>query len=637
MRALVAVALLTACGGAATAPAPPGESPLARSTAAVAEGGSDDAPRAASATSTEARPPDGWRVAILPQETASTVGADAEGRWLVTHGGFRGRVENGGVEWADDVFATPILGAASVEHGWVFLTRDGMLWRAETYLGRATALRGFSAASSLVGAGCAAVVDGRGRVYWTDGDTVERAELPDGVEARGAACLGVDHRVVATAGEEAYVSHDGGEQWDALSPDEETGARGRGATVTLDAEGAHLRVGHDAARVPWPSGPPVPFHRAGQSRAARDASARARESLVQRLPFAVSAQERARENERAEPSVQGLPADCIGVPAAPLRFFTCFERRGEALYAVGDDGLPRRVGTAPPLPTLGGDAETHASVDGSALVYLGTDCSGRSTPGELALCVIDASSRRTTDVRLPRASRDYFVGAHGETLLLDGWRAGDLVTLVREGRPVGVSPPPGLSDARLRDLAIVRGGHFSATAVLSDYADLPDARGVLGDLDTGDVRALELPDGAMAVGFLDADRGVAAGPDLGSLWVTDDGGERWVPIRPDLLGAAEAVPLVGLDPYWCIEAVSPRGRSELGTVQSGLLTVLGIETVEDCRARYDEGLVECDRQGCSIHDRFRVGDAEHLPEPSGRLLAAPRGPFAEDEDEGRRR
>ncbi len=114
---------------------------------------------------------------------------------------------------------------------------------------------------------------------------------------------------------------------------------------------------------------------------------------------------------------------------------------------------------------------------------------------------------------------------------------------------------------------------------------------MLGDFQ-GRIRLIDLPEGATAVGFMNARRGVAVGRDLRAVWVTDDGGANFLPVTLALEGAPESVPL--MEPW-----------------------------IDEHDPWDNDSMIVCRSRGCVFNSHLWVGDASSAGRPQ-RVLAAPR-------------
>jgi hypothetical protein len=195
----------------------------------------------------------------------------------------------------------------------------------------------------------------------------------------------------------------------------------------------------------------------------------------------------------------------------------------------------------------------------------------------------------------------FYIGAYRGTLLLSSLTRDptEFVSLVRPDGIRHIPKPPRIASAVIHDLRVLPDGIFSANAVLpSNDAEPSRVLGVLGDFQ-GRIRLIDLPEGATAVGFMNARRGVAVGRDLRAVWVTDDGGANFLPVTLALEGAPESVPLVEpwSDTAW--------------------------EDDEDDVPADAVPAVVCRSRGCVFNSRLWVGDASSAGRPH-RVLAAPR-------------
>ncbi len=548
----------------------------------------------------------------------SHVLAAGDGAHFIALDGKRLRLAaDGSARFATHLFASAVKGVVPLDRGWLFLTADCALWRTEGFLDPPTYVDTVPGAYAMRGHGVGAVVTARGELFRTSGNAPVRVEGPERKRIIDAAFLGSQVLVVVDEHEQAHISQNGGADWLPLQSLQEPDGLDLGLDLVLDAQGARVLLRGMFARVAWPRETPAAFALVGDPLrpAPLGPASRAIEQWLQPVrPF--------HEDHAFVHSVDGSPRPIEGLPEHcsvldPHRLYFCAGPQNR-FVVVDPEGRARIVGAAPPLPEP--QENMRASIDARSIVYLDQGCRG----ADEHICIVDTTTRRTRDVELYPAGADSFIGAQGDLVVFEG--SGDsLARVVRGGAVHDVPAPVHLRRTTLRDRTLTIDSWISATVLRSSDDEPPDVLGLLINPRNDSVVEISLPEGAMAVGFRDRWHGVAAGADLAHLWVTDDGGASWRPIRPAFVGNPEAAPLVGRDPYECLVALESHHPRHSRVFDR--LSEQGITHAEDCRARYDDRWLRCDVRGCTVHERLWVGDAR-VQAPSFTLVAAPESPFA---------
>lgn len=140
----------------------------------------------------------------------------SDGLMWILAGGFRVQIAASGSQVASARFATSILGATPVEDGWVFLTEDGTVWRADGFLDDPRAIGIIPGASSLSGNQRAAITTRTGEVWATDGRSLTLLTLSTERRALGAVFLSTSRLVVLLDNRTALESVDAGATFHAL-------------------------------------------------------------------------------------------------------------------------------------------------------------------------------------------------------------------------------------------------------------------------------------------------------------------------------------------------------------------------------------------------------------------------------------
>lgn len=477
------------------------------------------------------------------EPTAAAPGLAGAAATRFVGAGLRAEVASTAVDLADDRLGAPLLAAVEVARGWAFATADGTVSVSDRFTGP---LRAIGVVPGLQRAGAWSrgrlCLTAREGLWCTDGDTLARVtslEAPVFEAAFADASAGA---AVLDDGRYA-VTTDGGATWRVASLE--------GATALVPRyTGTSLQVLTTRGPVST-EGAPLPPQRADVDVDASTALTLVAQALRDRVPThqrlpsirladgswasvdgreVVRADARGRERGRtrvAERDVPGrlarwgdavaLRADRLYVSRDGQRFEAIGPDGGEGwpgeAYALSDDGvraaLPGPCATAA-MPDVGDRIDVVCARDGR----------GRWRPVPLAAAALPERGVRRA--------------MHGATLLLgatDRAASGGY-------RYVTVDTDNGVT----RDVAPPEGTRFGATlewtreGALRGVVEAGERRMLATGSPEGPWATAALPEGALSVAFADAQRGVAFGARLSSLWRTVNGGEFWarVPVGASL-------------------------------------------------------------------------------------------------------
>ncbi len=460
--------------------------------------------------------------------------------------GLRAQVATASVALADERLGAPLLAAVEVAGGWVFATADGVVSASERFTGR---LRPVGTVPGLQRAGAWSrgrlCLTAREGLWCTDGDTLARVTTLDAPVFEAAFADASAGAAVLDDGRYA-VTTDGGATWRVASLE--------GAIALVPRyTGTSLQIVTTRGPVST-EGSALPAQRADVEVDASTALTLVAQALRDRVPThqrlpsvrladgawasldgreVVRADARGRERGR----VQVAERD---VPGRLARWGDAVALRADRLYVSRDGQRFEPVG---PDGGEGWPGEAYALSDDGVRAALPGPCATTSMPDVAdridTVCARDGRGRwhaiPLAAATLPE--RGVRRAMHGATLLLG---AADR-TSGRGFRYVTIDTETGAT----RDVAPPEGMRFTATL---EWTRAGTLRGVV---EAGELRLLAtgspegpwvtspLPEGALSVAFADAQRGVAFGARLSSLWRTLNGGEFWarVPVGASVRAA----------------------------------------------------------------------------------------------------
>ena len=532
----------------------------------------------ATAASAASRGP--WRAFLLESARAATakrVGIESDGTLYVTIGGLRVRQRNGSYSWSPDMVLGGIASSVRSRDSWLFVSRDGALFRAPYFtapLERVGSTEGARIASDFVSTGRIAASDDSGALWFGSADGVRRWSAPAQSSLIHAGFVNERFGLIISSPGRLYRSIDGGARWDIVD------LQGRGVFAVLPETDAFIVRAADGLLRVEASGAATPFSglAPGAERSVTDATAiesaaiiegpGARASLVARpsivLPpdrvyYANSASGYRPPNDRfgAYQRAAGYSQDDLWVAAAgqaPVhieppstwcRYFPWANRlvafcRDSSYYRpqlfAGDGIGPWSNLTAP--TAINYYTPLASSSDGRSLwMFSPCDSSVRTT--QQHWCRFEGG--RWSNVEVER--RATFVAAWGDHVVyrvaqgvFEQSVPGPLRVQSNSATP-DTARPPRRNDprARLDFGAFAQDGTFYGRASIEDTAAL-----AIGAID-GDLAIRALPQGAKDVAMADARRGLAVGERLDRVWSTDDGGQSWRPLALPLRGDPQGI------------------------------------------------------------------------------------------------
>ncbi len=538
---------------------------------------------------------------------------DEDGTLDVLAGPWRATIEGEAVKVAEDAPWSPIRRATRVAGGWLFLGRDGLLTRSDTFAGPLRRAGEIPAGLASVAAsqGRLAVIDDRDRLWTSDGGAPALAALPG--DALAAAFADARHGAVVLDGGALLRTTDGGSRWErvALRGDAAIDVWIQGGRLVVGLGAGPRALGEDGTLGPAPdaAAPPPGLDAAGRRSLAG--------ALARRLGLGAAdvvlpgGRGFRLDYEHSMATMLGSPdAELVTTgPAgetrrrlpevAPDTLFA-LHPWGPALAALGsaavggpiantvrvfrsDDGGPfERLLTGPVLRTgfVFSDDGQHVAWPGACEKPRFDTRFSFTIGAASAVCVVNGTHDPGRTVT-PEGGAAKLLSMHGDTLLFAtpeghlGALHGD--TGDRVALPAATTPERGrqVKDARYGadDTLVVvyqRGEEYEAEVGLRSLGGRP--------------RPLALPAGARAVAFADQTRGVAAGASAAALWRTLDGGATWSPVPVPIDGSPGSVSL--------------------------------------------EGTARCDASGCALGEALHLRGWGPWAEPARKLLAAQAAPGA---------
>jgi hypothetical protein len=471
----------------------------------------------------------------------------------VIAGPLRAELTADGVALADDRFGDRIVAAvraAPAGAAWLFLAADGTVARARSFLGPLEPLGHVpQPENGMVGSPTASqgrlairTRDPDASLWTTDGSApvAPAQDLPPGIVV-SAAFVDADHGMIVIEGGALFLTRDG------MRSFVRVGLGGAAAASVVGREGAlyvttssgvaifdrggALREGPGAAAavppLPDPVWLPVSDRDAALYRRVFTAALHRYGALVAEAFYGTIAAD-GRPVVAVDPphskgvnmlvALDGPPPD---VDLTALEHYRrCVVRRwGDHLGLACGDGLFRADATTlrPTLVTAKSVLlDVALSGDG---VHAAWSCG-------TSLCLLDGSRV----IERPYGS-DRLLGLHGSAAVV--WRQrGDGPALVLIDAATGIERsfalrelPSGVGTANAWQLT-ADGAAAIAVAPGPDPAR-GESRLLRLALSDGAVTPVPLPRGAIRAGFLSAERGVAAGEDASTLWLTSDGGASW--------------------------------------------------------------------------------------------------------------
>lgn len=480
---------------------------------------------------------------------------------LIVRGGRRILLGDDGVRSASVDFASPIVGIAEREDGYLFLTADGVGYRVEgsDALGRPveafrTNVRRLSPLGASRGRLVVLAGDLVGDLYVSDGGDLVKASLPPRSvlgatftdDARGCVLLfdgtgrftsdgGETYRVVAGLDHAHSLDlHGGSCRFHVGTPDEPR-------YQTLDERG--FAVDYEPGEEPDRDA--VYPYRPAELYLSRGSMARiGRNRAIAIGPAPTTVQVFALDDGRLlSTHEEALPEGCTLVDVGERAVAICSPEEGDATAWVTSDGES--------FEPLGGLARV--------LSARGTQLFG-SDDGQLAFtgpCEDDPSIASTDDTVC--VLRDLGTGAHVSMMISEHGRsairdlAGDTILLetISSNRywlaQLGTDETWELAVEGSRRILEAELASDGTLVVLAEHEGA--VRAVHVGPPRGELVRRELPAGAVDASFQDALHGVAAGRSMQEVFRTRDGGQTWAPMRILLEGDASRTPLLDPERY----------------------------------------------------------------------------------------
>ena len=478
--------------------------------------------------------------------------------WSIEHVGVRERVIVGSlraevtgdrIDFADDRFGFPIVGAARVGSSWLFVTADGVVARAESFLGALAPLgqvpqpywEAWPEASLQLSRGRLAVPtqDPHASLWTTDGSAPIAAAggAPKGVVA-SAAFVDASHGMIVVDGGELWVTRDGAASFARVD-------LGDHAATTVVARDGELEVATSTGVVVFDRDGNEKVRGVSPTTSGPRRYDRADAPLFDRLFVAIARRYGALFAESfgwvvtAEGSVL-VPVEDELRPLAALsdseiavfrHLRRCYAARWGKDYAVAcDERSWVRVDAKTLQPTRTA-ADAHRALtsfmpDG---VHAAWRCDVTHTDAQL--CMASAYGVRKRSLRSPR---EQLIGGHGHEVVVA--QPGNVLVRVDAStgveRALAVHLPADLKVTARHPWRISGDGAIAFTEAMSTRGEVAYrlVRVALSDASSSSddaVTTVRLPDGARYAGFIDANRGVALDDDQLLVWITIDGGARW--------------------------------------------------------------------------------------------------------------
>lgn len=480
---------------------------------------------------------------------------------------LRAEVRGGDVAFSDDRAAEPVADAVEVAGGrWAFFSYGGAVTVSDGFLGALRPL-GHVPAGAVTNPwsrGRATSVRG-GRLWLTDGASLAEAQVP-GAPVVAAAFASESAGAVVHRDGSLSATDDGGRTWRAVD------LRGELA-LAVEFDGDSLRVATTRGPMSLSAGAlaPAPAALALDDAAERVAAVhRARVALALReregtangtaltLPAGARVELddgiltwRPPGGEASVGRVSSNPCDALAPWGEGFAVQCGRLLRGDASGRLFRVELPPEARDAEAVLS---DDGVHAARDGACPAPRDPDVTEQDrfraeqegadegAPQPPSVCVLDDGRGRWRTVPLPALEESWrrwtVVGMRGTQLLLRvgdddaRWQVFDAST--GRGRDVRAEP-----EMSIRSLAWLRDGSLVGVGRACDAPGDRCAASLLRGSPDAALHPTQLPEGATAVAFADASRGLARGETFGAAWRTTDGGATWdaVPVPEALRGA----------------------------------------------------------------------------------------------------
>ena len=483
----------------------------------------------------------------------------------VLDGSQRLRVTSRSTVWSQDFPVSPLVGAAHVDGAWLFVSADGAVYSAPSFvgaLGRAGDTGGIRVDRVFRSRGILAFAGVDGSLWvWQRGGVRPITPRP-GDRIMDAGFVGFDFGVVIS--DEGFVLR----TVDACSTFQLLGIRMRGvSTVEVDDTAIVVRSPSQTVRVERASTSELPEQQSVEYRDWIDELPQARtpedawREFLAELPVSgvsladgtvtvIRPQRPAGLMVRYDPSgtlaVLPLPGRCPRAARAPYGrqlLLTCSRSQGSSVeqFVLGADGHWLSVRSlsgrsedlfAPPI----------VSTTGPSMVFRGAcEPTAGTRAGGRPICWFDGNRWATRWLR--RDDEPWPVALVGNCLAHFARTASvNVVDLETQGSDVPVDGEPieiaaGLT---LESVTAIDGSHVFGVAAAADGG----ARRILyyGAIGTR-LTAHPLPDGALDAAFADATHAIAAGDTFGQVWVSEDGANSWTRVSYAVGGSVETVSL----------------------------------------------------------------------------------------------
>lgn len=506
------------------------------------------------------------------------VGSLPNGRRGYFQGGYRFALgSDGTVEWAANRFATRIIAAVPIEGGWVFVARDGAVARANDFLGPLTRLGNVPEAVStaFIGRGRAGVITRSGALYTTNGTApIARSSLPTNVLSQAGAFVDEKRGAVIAEGGALFATSDAGSTWHAVPTAGEAAWRldlAQDQIIITTTSSARVLASNDTL-VELPLGleaktgiswlPPASLH--GKSNG--DFLGEKKKSAIELTQWARFPKSASLSSSGGYVTSDGIALTwtwdgIVGVdletgqritPTANVpRDRGCATEGWGATTAIycEDGDKPGRVlqstnGTEFfPVPGLAPTGLVAFSDDSTHAAWLGR-CSGPDDSDDRSSLCAFRKGMVDHDITMDFEAYD-LVGIHGSSALVSGELEGEEphFEIIDLDKGTAATPTlPDASDTVLESLDWTDNGLLSGIA--SVEKDDKSSRVLVIGAPSKPLETRALPEGAISVGFLDGERGVAAGRRLSELWYTEDGGNQWKAAPTPVSGSSAGVPLL---------------------------------------------------------------------------------------------
>jgi hypothetical protein len=516
---------------------------------------------ACGATSASTRPsgsrPDAHaatRATLLPRLGQLSLVAEDAGTRAYLFGSLRVQISGDHVDVSRARFSAPIAAANEVEHGWVFVTQDGVVAGSDSFVGEPRRLGQtgvFAPAGARASRGRAVIADATGVLWQTDG-TAPLAPIGSLADRAIDSAAFADARFGAALARtgELLVTSDGGATWRpvALGAHTIVSVSRVDEALVADTAAGPQRITREATLAPVTNAASETHRPApGDTRRALDATLQAFPDLLPNLEAVDLADGTAvlvdrsvlvvldRATGRVLRRVSGLPLGASrlaawGSDVAIVSEPACADDDAHAYRWHGEEALPIAIPENARGAVFSDDARHAAKLRA---------CRGERAQGP-SICVLDDGSGAWRTLAVTR-SLDRLVAMRGTQLLAHVENGPFTLIDASNGHAIDarVTGDADASVIQPVSLAFTHDAGLAGAGVDGDgirYA-LVGAR-----IDA--LRARPLPEGAVACGFGDRIRGVAAGRTAARLWRTLDGGEHWEHLDVGIDGEAREVPLL---------------------------------------------------------------------------------------------